>query len=321
VAEGAGRMTLEVDRYFRVVGWEDFQHYKDRDPPWVKLHRRLLDNYGWCRLRDISKGHLVGVWLLAARHDNKIVNDAKWVAQRIGASSPVDLGEMERLGFLEPWQPGGRVGKREDWPSRHIPKAIKAQVWDRDEGQCRVCAARRNIEYDHITPVSMGGSAEASNIQLLCRSCNRKKRNKMRTAERIATQSTEQHKKPRSLEAEAEAEAEAEHTAFEEAWALYPKRPNNSKASARRSWQARIKAGVPPVVMVEGARRYAAFVLAEKTEPKFIKMASTFFGPDEHYLSDYTTDDLERKIKTYTDESCTTFTPEFLRAVGAQAPR
>ena len=24
--------------------WGEFQHYKDRSPPWIKLHKKILDN-------------------------------------------------------------------------------------------------------------------------------------------------------------------------------------------------------------------------------------------------------------------------------------
>ena len=31
----------------RIKNWSEFQHYKDRAPPWVKLHHSLLDNFEW----------------------------------------------------------------------------------------------------------------------------------------------------------------------------------------------------------------------------------------------------------------------------------
>lgn len=74
---------------------------------------------------------------------------------------------------------------------------------------------------------------------------------------------------------------------FEEAWSEYPKRPGASKAATWKAWQARIKAKVSPEVMVEGARRYAAYCKAERTEPQFIKQPATFFGPGEHYEADW----------------------------------
>lgn len=75
---------------------------------------------------------------------------------------------------------------------------------------------------------------------------------------------------------------------FETAWAVYPKRPNNSKSDAFKSWQARINEGVTPDEMLEGLHRYREFVEAEEIEPRFIKQAATFFGPGRHWENDYT---------------------------------
>lgn len=55
-----------------VVGWERFQHYKDRDPPWVKLYRDLLTSESWVLGTDISRLVQVASILLAARYTNKI---------------------------------------------------------------------------------------------------------------------------------------------------------------------------------------------------------------------------------------------------------
>ncbi len=63
---------------FSVKNFERFQHYKDRSPPWIKLYNELLDDYGFGRLPDASKMHLVAIWLLASRNDNKIPHDAEW---------------------------------------------------------------------------------------------------------------------------------------------------------------------------------------------------------------------------------------------------
>jgi hypothetical protein len=56
-----------------------------------------------------------------------------------------------------------------------IPAAIRREVWRRDEGKCRKCGSRVNLEYDHIIPVSKGGSNTVRNIELLCEACNRSK--------------------------------------------------------------------------------------------------------------------------------------------------
>jgi hypothetical protein len=40
--------------------------------------------------------------------------------------------------------------------------------------------------------------------------------------------------------------------------------------------------------MADGVRRYAAYCEAMRTEPRFVKHAATFFGPDRHFLNDWT---------------------------------
>jgi hypothetical protein len=56
-----------------------------------------------------------------------------------------------------------------------IPQDVKDAVWRRDEGRCARCGSRERLEFDHIIPVSRGGSNTARNIELLCERCNREK--------------------------------------------------------------------------------------------------------------------------------------------------
>lgn len=56
-----------------------------------------------------------------------------------------------------------------------IPDDVKMFVWNRDGGRCVKCGSQTRLEFDHIIPVSNGGSSTARNIQLLCESCNRSK--------------------------------------------------------------------------------------------------------------------------------------------------
>ena len=60
-----------------------------------------------------------------------------------------------------------------------IPEDVQLFVWQRDGGSCVKCGSKENLEYDHIIPVSKGGSNTARNIQLLCESCNRSKHDKI----------------------------------------------------------------------------------------------------------------------------------------------
>lgn len=61
-------------------------------------------------------------------------------------------------------------------PSRpRIPESVRIEVWRRDGGKCARCGSREKLEYDHIVPISKGGSNTARNIELLCEKHNRSK--------------------------------------------------------------------------------------------------------------------------------------------------
>lgn len=65
---------------------------------------------------------------------------------------------------------GNRSSKRE-----RISDEVKTAVWRRDSGVCINCGSNRELEFDHIIPLAMGGSNTFRNLQLLCAGCNRDK--------------------------------------------------------------------------------------------------------------------------------------------------
>lgn len=75
---------------------------------------------------------------------------------------------------------------------------------------------------------------------------------------------------------------------FERAWIAYPTRTGHSKAEAFKAWQARMADGEAVETILQGIDRYAAYCEANHTEPRFVKHAATFLGPDRHYLNDWT---------------------------------
>ena len=85
---------------FSVKNWDEFQHYKDRNPPWIKLHNHLLDDYEFEMLGDAAKGHLLCIWMLASRTKNEMPFDDRWITKKIGASNKVNLEALVTAGFL-----------------------------------------------------------------------------------------------------------------------------------------------------------------------------------------------------------------------------
>jgi HNH endonuclease len=81
------------------------------------------------------------------------------------------------------WQPQGGVKadrslQHESGNStsnrRYLSAELRRLVWARDQGRCRQCDSTRYIEIDHMIPLALGGSDEADNLRLLCRSCNQR---------------------------------------------------------------------------------------------------------------------------------------------------
>jgi hypothetical protein len=50
----------------KIKDWEEFQHYKKRHPPWIRLYRHLLNDFQWHSLPGESAKVLVMLWLLAS---------------------------------------------------------------------------------------------------------------------------------------------------------------------------------------------------------------------------------------------------------------
>ena len=59
-----------------------------------------------------------------------------------------------------------------------IGKRDKQFLYDKQNGRCNLCKGKydiKDLEVDHITPRSRGGSDDLENLQLLCGNCNRTK--------------------------------------------------------------------------------------------------------------------------------------------------
>jgi len=287
-------------RFFKVKNFEKFQHYKDRSPPWIKLYNETLENYEFGSLNDATKGQLIGIWLLASRMDNKLPFDPRWIASKINATEPVDLEALYSSGFILEYDesetaeqvatPAQQRAKANGFGSRHISDEVKRIVWQRDGGNCQECGASDDIEYDHKHPVSKGGSSEVSNIQLLCRPCNRRKRVRVATPAQ-PLRSLEREGQDQDIEKRKEdipPVAKATRLAsskFDEFWREYPKREGeNPRKPAEKKFNALVKTGVDPDSIIAGARQSSADARARGAYgTKFIPQAIKWLN-DQRFI-------------------------------------
>jgi len=55
-----------AEEYLRVKNWEKFQHYKKRNPPWIKLHRSLMTDSDFLSMPEVAQYELIRIWLVAS---------------------------------------------------------------------------------------------------------------------------------------------------------------------------------------------------------------------------------------------------------------
>ncbi len=52
----------------KIKNWSQFQHYKDRRPPWIKLYRELLDDLEYHQLKPVAAKYLPLLWLIGSEN-------------------------------------------------------------------------------------------------------------------------------------------------------------------------------------------------------------------------------------------------------------
>lgn len=88
----------------RVKNWREFQHYKGRKPPWIRLYRDLLDNFEFHSLPVASRALAPCIWLLASEYDEGAIPwNPRAIAFRLRmdeASFHEALNPLIEAGFL-----------------------------------------------------------------------------------------------------------------------------------------------------------------------------------------------------------------------------
>lgn len=86
---------------YEIPTWRDYQHYKDRDPPWIKLHFSLLTSPTWVMLDDASRVLAVACMLIASRNHGKVPANPAYI-KRVAYLKSVDFKPLLSIKFLVP---------------------------------------------------------------------------------------------------------------------------------------------------------------------------------------------------------------------------
>jgi len=92
----------------KAKNWSSHQSYKDRRPPWIRMHKSLLDNYEYQSMNANARALLPMLWLLASEHEDPtsgiICEDSEKIAFRLRLKE-VDvskgIADVVSAGFFE----------------------------------------------------------------------------------------------------------------------------------------------------------------------------------------------------------------------------
>lgn len=81
---------------------DGFQHYKDRDPKWIKVYTRLLDDDSYLSLTVTQRAVLHGLWLMYAKSAGKVPENTSKLSRRLGIRvTKRTLDALNQAGFIE----------------------------------------------------------------------------------------------------------------------------------------------------------------------------------------------------------------------------
>ena len=91
--------------YFGVKNLEKYQHYKDRDPKWVKLYYSILDDEAFIFLSEIDRCRYMTCLILASRNHNKIPADPAYLKKVMRLDKSPDIQPLLSCGLLYRYEP------------------------------------------------------------------------------------------------------------------------------------------------------------------------------------------------------------------------
>lgn len=88
-----------VEVYY-VRNWHRFQHYRHRNPPWVKLHNQILNSTDWIGWSDATRLTALCCLIVASMNGGCVPNDTVMIKKLCRMNWRVDLQPLVKSGFL-----------------------------------------------------------------------------------------------------------------------------------------------------------------------------------------------------------------------------
>lgn len=88
-------------QFIRVINWERYQHYKDRNPTWIKLYQDFITSETWVTGDDASRTLAIVCMVLAAKTDNKIPANPAYFRRVAYLNADPDFSPLLATHFIE----------------------------------------------------------------------------------------------------------------------------------------------------------------------------------------------------------------------------
>ena len=166
--------------FYSIVNFSNQQHYKNRNPPWIKLYNSLLDDPDFATLSTTAKWHLIASMMLASRYQNQIPADPEFIRQAIRSSEPLAWEELLSAGFITVSEDASKMlacckqsarAERETEESERRgeeresrippetqkpPRAKKAPVLPPEAGSSRYKELKAHLEAEYLKATGIG---------------------------------------------------------------------------------------------------------------------------------------------------------------------
>ena len=158
----------------------------DANYDFVTISRDVRDSVEILNVNEAAEGRSPFLWSIDDHYSGWLLGSTFWELTRSEFGYPddeqklllMDAADKDRRKFERLRNKFNGVPS-DQYNRIKVPEHVRIFVWRRDGGKCIECGAKNSLEYDHVIPVSKGGSNTERNIQLLCESCNRSKSDKI----------------------------------------------------------------------------------------------------------------------------------------------
>lgn len=144
---------------FRIKNWSKFQHYKERNPPWIKLHIEIFGSEDWVMLDDASRLLAIVCMVIAAKNDGYVPDNPDYIMRISYLKRRPNLKPLIECGFLQNEQADASESKQEIALARPEKEAEAEAEAEKESSSPRALRAEFEEDFWQACPKKVGKDA------------------------------------------------------------------------------------------------------------------------------------------------------------------